>query len=155
MSEREDGIWAHMLKSGVNIVNLTLSRILCFFLAATALTTVACNIHLDDDENTVTLYTDTSFRETREQRTEHDDKCVNVPESMNDRVSSIACDGDITVYEHKDCHGDSRRFSCDVPDLHDFGWGDRSRRFDSNRQRRPRRGRLRERKASTFLPFDV
>ncbi|WP_394830392.1 beta/gamma crystallin-related protein [Pendulispora rubella] len=107
-------------------MNLTLKSILGLFLAAASLVTMACNIHLDDnDDTTVTLYTDASFRGTREQRTERDGKCANVPENVNDRVSSIACNGEITVYEHEDCRGDSRRFTCDVPNLHDFGWGDR------------------------------
>lgn len=101
----------------------TFSSIFSLFLAATSI--MACNIHLDDENRTVTLYSDASFRGIREQRTEQDGKCVNVPSTLNDEVSSIACDGDLEVYEHEDCKGESRRFNCDVPNLQDSGWNDR------------------------------
>ncbi|WP_394841085.1 beta/gamma crystallin family protein [Pendulispora brunnea] len=104
-------------------MKITLSNILCLFLAAFSL--MACTIHLDDEDRTVTVYTDPSFRGQREQRTEREGKCANVPDSVNDRVESIACNGDITVYEHEDCRGASRRFTCDIPNLNDFGWADR------------------------------
>jgi len=84
-----------------------------------------CNLHVDDFNDSATLYADTNFRGPKDDWFGRTDRCRNVSDSMNDRASSLTCDGQITVYEDENCGGAWRRFDCNVADLHDFGWGDR------------------------------
>ncbi|WP_394825964.1 hypothetical protein [Pendulispora albinea] len=83
----------------------------------------ACVVDLDDDK--VTLYSDKDYEGAREQWFDRNGRCRDVPGYANDRASSIKCDGEVTVYDHDDCRGDSRTFRCNVANLHDYGWGDR------------------------------
>ncbi len=105
------------------MTKLSFSYAAGFSLSAIVLS--ACTIHTDDFEDSAALYTDTNFRGPKDEWFGRFDLCHNVSSSMNDRASSLTCDGQITVYQDSDCNGPSRRFSCNVADLHVFGWGDR------------------------------
>ena len=94
-----------------------------FFLSASILS--ACTINTSDLHDSAAVYTDTNFRGSKEEWVGRFDVCHNVPDSMNDRVSSLTCDGQVTVYENENCDGASYRFTCNVADLHASNWGDR------------------------------
>ena len=61
---------------------------------------------------------------------DRDGSCYNVDDWANDRASSINTHGGrFTIYEHKDCHGDSRRIQlgggCHHQNFEDCGFNDK------------------------------